>query len=1638
MLGIEETLDHYEAAWRKSGPVDLLAFIEEHFDNSTSPALFWELVQIDIGLRWRRKLTEPTFGIRPRPLISDYIELIQSSDSSLLDSLRASIQSNRLPIEALESEFHARLAAGDNVDIAEYRRRFPAFGDEELAVLNAVADSVLGEVAAGSSFGFLGDYGLSSQQFGERLKKSGLLSGAEIQRTWNSLGEGSRSPVGLAEALSGQDMLTPTQAKLIAEQSTPLVLGAYVIEDKLGEGGMGQVYRAIHRKMKREVAIKVISENVIQDRAAEERFNREIEAVARLSHPNIVTAHDAGESDGVHFLVMEHVKGSDLTSIVRKRGPFNLPSAIDLLRQAALGLGYAHDNGIVHRDIKPSNLLLDDKNTIKVLDMGLARLDPKGDETASDGLTSTGMVMGTIDYMAPEQAFDSKTADARSDIYSLGCTLYFLLTAQPMFDGDTVIKRILAHREQPIPSLADVAGQLGLGDAQQTQLQQVFERMVAKRPEDRFQSMSELVHSLEAVQASLGDFPITARQESGAMEVTSVHPGSGARLTGTDSDTRPSAMLDDTLAPTFPPSSDSLASLTGPKPAETTRPPNTGSHKWWAIGGGGLVAALLFLGVIVFKFPTADGTVIIEVDSEVDVDSIQVDGNTVEFTPTDSGKRLKFQVDPGRHHLTLTTSDGVELATSLKASPLEITAGETTTLRGWIEQPTNPVVVDSDTESRPLETNYDSTPVPPIHWELGRKPVWTPGEPQKIQGNNALPGILRCPTKLPGIKRWNVDTFWPRGNIRVASYSPDGNWLALGGEGSTRIYDAATMSQCSIFPGASRVYGVVSLAWSPDSRRIALVDDSGSLSVWTRGGERELETTQMSVISSVDWLAEQRLFVALRYPDRDPSKAFFATLDLSGQRVYWVTTNEALGVADGDISMSPGHKECVVRHSNGDVRIWDLTNKKWMYLCRAPHSTHSVDWSRSGWIAVRAAKEIHLYSPQSVSKAFTMIKNSVKPDTKSAEFKPDQIVPTNHFFQWHALGKQLITETDGLAIWDVDTNGFVAPSDGQKDQEDGWHSNGTPTYTTAFACSPDGSRILRAAWKLDVFDALLEKRLMSTPQFADHDYSARWSPDGTKLLTSTYFSNTRVWDSDLGAFMVGIKGGNAGWMPDSHTLAVYKGNRLSRVDLNSRLVKEISNDLEDLIQFGPPSANKSGTMFAVSANTKDGKGVVAILDSNGQLLRAIRLPSGEEFNPTHSHLTTWSSHTNQILVSDANAPVLIEPEKNWKLTRIDGLISQGFLHSPSGRFISDMEGDVIDLETKEVAKAPGIILTWHPAGNRFVYGDGAIGIGSMSDQSETRISEVLGAKPTQNWSWNPARALIAGSMGHNEIRVMHAETLQPYWHAIQLPDENSVTFSAAGQITDGDREVVNEFIRYYVETDDGRIETLTPNEFEQRIQRPIELNGKLPVVKQSTKQQTTRKDVREHPEQRDELLGILRGLIVVGASRTAQRDAMMDFASGMTADWDAIQKGAKDNRSKLDEAIERLESLSSDFVIDETETFRSLLKDLYHKRAIYDRILTIDSIAANKPPYPPARPTMQQISAQQVQESQIETDTMVPSPSESETESPPSPANDEGTKSIGSTATRQDVQEMAESYSEIIQRLRKHESTLRQYLTSDD
>ena len=368
---------------------------------------------------------------------------------------------------------------------------------------------------------------------------------------------------------------TPSSAPSLAPGS---LLGPYRLQEKLGEGGMGAVYKAVHEHLDKVIAIKVLPATLTQQADAVARFRQEMKAVGKVEHPNIVRAMDAGEIGGIHYLAMEYVEGTDLTHYIKTKGPMSIPNACRVIRQAALGLAAAHAAGLVHRDIKPSNLLAAKTGQIKLLDLGLARL-ASDTVQQTHNLTAAGQTFGTPDYMAPEQWDDAHGVDGRTDLYALGCTLCFLLTGHAPFDADksrSLIGKMQAHVSQSPPDLRTLVP--GIPE----ELAVLFEKLLTKKREDRLPTATALAEAL---------LPFT-------KATSSADPASAASSSSLKQS--PAGIADE-----FPQPFPSIRNLDRKPKSKRAQP---GLPKWlFPVAGG--AGALLLAGIIIV-ITKRDGTTV--------------------------------------------------------------------------------------------------------------------------------------------------------------------------------------------------------------------------------------------------------------------------------------------------------------------------------------------------------------------------------------------------------------------------------------------------------------------------------------------------------------------------------------------------------------------------------------------------------------------------------------------------------------------------------------------------------------------------------------------------------------------------------------------------------------------------------------------------------------------------------------------------------------------------------------------------------------------------------------------------------------------------------------------------------------------
>jgi serine/threonine protein kinase len=438
------------------------------------------------------------------------------------------------------------------------------------------------------------------------------------------------------------------------EAGMPASIGQYRILSQLGVGGMGAVYKALHTKLEKVVALKVLPADRLKDPGAVARFEREMRAVGKLHHPNIVAAHDAGEIGDTHYLVMELVEGIDIGTLLKERGCLPVADACEMIRQAALGLQHAHEHGLVHRDIKPSNLMLAERQgsrvksqgsestspltldaqplTVKILDLGLALLDNNQRELAGE-LTSTGQIMGTLDYMAPEQGSDTHAVDIRADVYSLGATLYKLLAGRAPFEGpqyNTPMKKLTAlatAEPQPVRELRpDVPPELAA----------IVHRLLAKSPQQRPTPPAAVADLLRPFAAG-ADF---VRLLHGDLS------GDGATLPAAESATEPTVVEPTDVAGIAIEGS----SIPVVAPATTATEPRPRARQ------GVRVRTLLKLAALVvplalITIQTKQGTVTIDSDERLadDVEIVVTSGDEVLILSKSNGWKVRARA--GEYHV---------------------------------------------------------------------------------------------------------------------------------------------------------------------------------------------------------------------------------------------------------------------------------------------------------------------------------------------------------------------------------------------------------------------------------------------------------------------------------------------------------------------------------------------------------------------------------------------------------------------------------------------------------------------------------------------------------------------------------------------------------------------------------------------------------------------------------------------------------------------------------------------------------------------------------------------------------------------------------------------------------------------------
>jgi len=698
----------------------------------------------------------------------------------------------------------------------------------------------------------------------------------------------------------GPDFVAPGDSDLLDE---------YRLLEKLGEGGMGAVYRALHTKLDRIVALKVLSRDRMRNQAAVARFEREMKAIGKLDHPNIVAALDASEADGVHYLVMEFVDGLDLKRLVQRRGPLAVADACELVRQAAVGLAHANQYGMVHRDIKPSNLMLMLGRTgsssshedlerrpaalVKVLDLGLALLQEQHVDDAEGDLTSLGQMMGTLDYMAPEQGTNSHEVDIRADIYSLGATLYKLLTGRAPLAGIPYrlpVTKLMAIVSEPVPPLREAR------DEVPEPLAEIVHRMLAKTPEERFATPADVAAALAPF---AGDHRIQELLTAPVSEPATIQRRGTDALTSASAPTRlaPGGTSPDAAA--TPPSKQAAAAVDRLGLSPVRSPERSGSQSAQSVTpvSGPVrrpfqgVALAAFLGVLLL-------TVVLALSTGGDTWWTYHLGRTP--VPEDAGP-LQGEV------ATLPAEAARVLPDLPEDQPVQDQL-----VQNHGETPAEDPAADTPSME---PTDTDSTAAAPA------------GEPSQDTGDLQL--LKSFPLQASG--------------DHTLQFSPDGRLLAVlssvGGE--VRMINTALQEEVESAQLSRKQ--VTALRFSPDGRSIATIGNEPHVRLWDARGLEPLRvlTHKSDKLHWVQWASFS--------PDG-------GTLAAAGQDGAVRLWNTRSGAFLADLTDAAGIPHCVKfspdgrtlatswatpNSTSGQIVLWDVNSAE--KKAQLPDNTHDLD-----------------------------------------------------------------------------------------------------------------------------------------------------------------------------------------------------------------------------------------------------------------------------------------------------------------------------------------------------------------------------------------------------------------------------------------------------------------------------------------------------------------------------------------------------------------------------------------------------------------------------------------------------------------------------------------------------------------------
>jgi WD40 repeat protein/serine/threonine protein kinase len=932
------------------------------------------------------------------------------------------------------------------------------------------------------------------------------------------------SPVELARKLVEQGFLTPWQSEMLLQGKKAFFIGKYRLLDCIGSGGMGAVFKALHGELDRIVAIKIMSAEVVKDRRAVARFRQEVQALAALDDPHIVAAYDASSAGGLHYLVMEYIDGHDLGYLIRQNGRLPVDWSCECIRQAALGLQYAHEKGMVHRDIKPTNLLVtkdsdSGRPLVKILDLGLAR--GAGMRGGSGSLTQIGQFLGTPDYVSPEQGEDVRRADIRSDIFSLGCTFFRMLTAQLPFQGESVIEKLAARETTDAPRVSSLRNDVP------PELDAVVAKMLARDPKARYQTPQELAQALAPLARRATPLPAPP-SEAAPRERAELFPDDDSRL----------EEFFKSLGTVEGGHSLSVSGI-------ASRLKRVSPRIWLA--GAGVMLALV-AGYFVWSQLSAAELVIVWPLVERDGAELRVNARPVKLSEkptllvhgrpgTWNVRATREGYEPIEQMLTLRSGESFNLPLPWQATPRTLRQLKLQELKARVSAAKDPPFSRQADAVRTAILSflgeYAGSPeargalelLPALKWPLDRFDGTPPVDVawQVPASDSASPPQAK-PVAVIGdgrLKFWNT--------ITAVAVSPDGALVAGASRDRTvQVFDPADGRRRQLLLPPVNPQ---ELAFSPDGSTLAVAGTAGPVTLWNAAAGT-LISTLPETSGPLAFSGDGRL-IAVRAARQE-----IALWDARSGELRRTMQGHSTGVLQGLVFSHAG-KMLASYGSDSSVLLWDVASGQ--ERRRFPNS------------------QVPLFSPDDDFLAAGATNGDLMLwDTRTGETQRT-LDDGGHPLAFDKRGATLLSKRQGRAIlWDLVTGDEIRT---------------IVEVPELAAVSPDGK------WLAGAELTFGELRLWNLPQGASRRAvtilgpasSLAFTADSSTVIVGTRENGLQFFAAETGAehTPAGLPIGTADLSPDGQTLAVRRGDRVELVDVTTgkteRALAGNAADLEALV-----------------------------------------------------------------------------------------------------------------------------------------------------------------------------------------------------------------------------------------------------------------------------------------------------------------------------------------------------------------------------------------------------------------------------------------------------------------------------------------